>query len=179
MIYELDEEMKEFLIRQKPFLQKNDLYKVYTNIINEFGNAYVPEFTKFFLSVDMNPLKYFKATIPDLCFYMVDNFVKILDIPEGITDINQYSFARLDSIEVVKFPKSLVHIGRKAFFNCKNLKSVHFKSDLVSGGPQIFDGCENLTNVYVPWSKGSEEDIDTLDILELNKNIKIHYNYKL
>lgn len=176
MAYELDEEMKDFLITQKPYLQKNDLYQVYMNFMDEFGNAYIPEFTECFLSIDMNPLKYFDTTIPQYCFYLAHNFVKILDIQEGITDINQYSFARLDSIEVVKFPKSLVHIGRKAFFNCKNLKSVHFKSDLISGGTQIFDGCENLTDVYVPWSRGSEEDIDTLNILGLNKNIKIHYN---
>ena len=179
MTYELDNDMREFLIRHKAELKRDDLNAVYTDILNEFGNAYMPEFTKFFLDKGINPLKYFNSTIPQACFYEIYEIPSIgerLEIKQGTTDIGFSAFLRCNSIKEVSFPSSLEHIGNKAFYNCMHLEKVYFRSELTSMGSQVFGYCPRLSDIYVPWSQDSDADKDFLPLFGIYPDTKIHYN---
>ena len=177
MSYELDDDMREFLIRHKTELQRNDLNAVYTDILDEFGNVYIPEFTKFFLSADINPLKYFNNTIPENCFTKISDIGEKLEIKPGVTDIGFGAFVRCNSLKEVSFPSSLEYIGNKAFYNCMNLEKVYFKSELTGMGSNVFGNCPRLSDIYVPWSQDSDADNDLLPLFGIYPDTKIHYNY--
>lgn len=50
--------------------------------------------------------------------------IKIIEIPEGITEIGERAFGNSDSLETVKLPKSLKSLARTVFERCDNLKQV-------------------------------------------------------
>ncbi len=62
---------------------------------------------------------------------------KVIEIPEGITHISEYAFAKTD-IEVVIFPESLKQIGDYAFMDCFNLKEAKLPSNLKAVGEGAF-----------------------------------------
>ena len=128
MIYELDNDMREFLIRHKAELKRNDLNAVYTDILDEFGNVYMPEFTKFFLSKGINPLMYFNKTIPQACFYEIQDIGEKLAIKQGITDIGFSAFLKCNSIKEVSFPSSLEHIDFLPLFGIYPDTKIHYNS---------------------------------------------------
>ncbi len=176
MSYELDDDMREFLIRHKAELQRNDLNAVYTDILDEFGNVYMPEFTKFFLSKCINPLKYFSKTIPQACFYEIPDIGERLEIKPGTTDIGFSAFLKCNSLKEVSFPSSLEYIGNKAFYNCMHLEKVYFRSELTGMGSNVFGYCPRLSDIYVPWSQDSDADIESLALFGIYPDTKIHYN---
>ena len=49
-------------------------------------------------------------------------------IPEGVTHINEYAFARLTGLEEVVLPKSLINIGVGAFYGCTKLKTINLEN---------------------------------------------------
>ena len=72
-----------------------------------------------------NPLKYAKS------LYLNGELVKILVIPEGVTEIGAYAFQDCRSLTSITLPKSLRKIGLNAFARCENLSEVHI-SDIAS-----------------------------------------------
>lgn len=56
-----------------------------------------------------------------------DTITKVV-IPEGVTTIEAYAFANLSALEEVVFPSTLVRIGVGAFYDCKKLKKVNFEN---------------------------------------------------
>ena len=57
-----------------------------------------------------------------------DSITKVV-IPEGVEKINSYAFANLTALEEVVFPSTLEHIDYGAFYNCTALKKITFSSD--------------------------------------------------
>ncbi len=55
-----------------------------------------------------------------------DTITKII-IPEGVTDINAYAFARLTALEEVVLPSTLKNIGVGAFSGCTSLKTINLE----------------------------------------------------
>lgn len=51
----------------------------------------------------------------------------VLELPEGLCQINNYAFAGLASLEELKIPCSVSIIGEDAFHSCVNLKSLSFE----------------------------------------------------
>ena len=56
-----------------------------------------------------------------------DTITKVV-IPEGVTHINEYAFARLTALEEVVLPKSLINIGVGAFYGCEKLKTINLEN---------------------------------------------------
>ena len=57
-----------------------------------------------------------------------DNTIKKIVIPEGVTAIEAYAFAKLTALEEVQLPSTLTRIGLGAFYNCKNLKKINLEN---------------------------------------------------
>ncbi|GMI01383.1 hypothetical protein TrST_g11528 [Triparma strigata] len=113
-----------------------------------------------------------------------DNLV-VVDIPEGITIIGDWSFYGCSSLKEIKFPKSLTSIcrysfaycssleqvdllhtnvqklGDWAFRDCTSLRAMKIPDSLQKFGYNAFENCSKLVSstIYV----GSEEDYDSFD----------------
>lgn len=68
-------------------------------------------------------------------------------IPEGITNISPYAFARNEGITSLELPESIVSIGDGAFSSCKNLKKLKLPISLKNIGKKAFEKCISLEKV--------------------------------
>ncbi|GMI07133.1 hypothetical protein TrVE_jg4747 [Triparma verrucosa] len=75
----------------------------------------------------------------------------VVDIPEGITIIGDYSFLNCSSLKDIKFPKSLTSIGRYSFAYCSSLEEVDLlHTNLEELGLQAFSYCSSLRKMTIP-----------------------------
>lgn len=79
------------------------------------------------------------------------SFLRIV-IEEGITEIKEVSFCRLQNLVSVWLPNSLKSIGGFAFGLCSSLKTIRLPSGLTSIGRQAFSGCSSLSEITLPAS---------------------------
>ena len=159
----MDQEFKVFIIKNKFLLERNNLDAFYHNVLDEFGNSFVTEFTAFFLNNDVNPLKYL-WDIPTHCFDHIYNSTR-LELREGTRVIGSNAFRGSTALREIIFPKSLMHLGTKAFADCPNLTKVKFKTipDYIDSG--VFEDCNNIKTVEIP------REVDNLkQILRLPEN---------
>ncbi len=73
-------------------------------------------------------------------------------IPDGVEDIEEYSFYKFYSISSVSLPSTVKSIGDCAFFNCNNISKIEFGNGIESIGLQAFYGCRSLTDLHLPAS---------------------------
>lgn len=73
-------------------------------------------------------------------------------LPEGMTELRNYTFAYCDALESIVIPASVEEIGNYAFAYCSNLKSVTFaeNSKLTSFGTYVFRGNSSLQSIDIP-----------------------------
>ena len=72
-----------------------------------------------------------------------------INLPEGLTTIEDMAFAECGSLTSVTLPSTLKTIGNEAFDNCRSLARVSFSSGLQEIGMNAFSFCA-LTQVDVP-----------------------------
>lgn len=76
---------------------------------------------------------------------------KVIEIPEGVTEIGEFTFQECCFIEEVHSKSSVLKtIGMMAFENCKNLKVCNLKSLKGSIESNAFSGCESLKSFDIP-----------------------------
>ncbi len=77
-------------------------------------------------------------------WYIGDNTVTKVVIPEGVKKIGAYAFANLTALEEVTFPSTLEHIDYGAFYGCSSLQKISFSSDnnLKIINQNAFEGCD-------------------------------------
>ena len=64
--------------------------------------------------------------------------IKTIIINDGITEIGNYAFARIDSLESVVIPESVLSIGTGAFGSCISLKSIAIYNNETTFGAYSF-----------------------------------------
>ena len=69
-------------------------------------------------------------------------------IPDGVTDITNYSVYFCQSLSSVVIPESVIRIGEGAFKDCRNLKSVTIGGNVRHIETDAFYLCGSLTSVY-------------------------------
>ncbi len=77
----------------------------------------------------------------------------ILDIPDGISNIADYSFCNRRDIEQVIMPQGFEKIGKYAFYNCTSVANLVFSSTLKEIDDYAFTGFfvgNNLSRLYFP-----------------------------
>ena len=83
-------------------------------------------------------------------FYINDQEIKDLVIPNGVDTINNYAFYECSSLTSVTIPNSVTSIGGYAFRDCSSLTSVTIGNSVISIGGWAFWRCSGLTSVTIP-----------------------------
>lgn len=78
------------------------------------------------------------------------DYIKTLNINEGVTSIGSSSFAGFLGINNVTLPNSVTTIGDAAFSSCQNIESVNLSNSITIVGAGAFADCYSLTYVYIP-----------------------------
>ena len=76
-------------------------------------------------------------------WFIGDNTITKVIIPEGVKKINAYAFANLTQLQEVVLPSTLEAIEYGAFYGCNNLKKITFSSanNLKIINQRAFEGC--------------------------------------
>lgn len=70
-------------------------------------------------------------------------------IPEGVTQIGNYSFRECSGLTSIIIPNSVTSIGSGAFNGCSGLTSITIPSSVTSIGDRAFSGCSGLTSITI------------------------------
>ncbi len=89
-------------------------------------------------------------------WYIGDNTITKVVIPEGVERIDAYAFANLTALTEIELPSTLTDIAYGAFYNCTNLKKITFtgENNLKLINKSAFENCNlegtlDLPRAYV------------------------------
>ncbi|MED9969422.1 MAG: leucine-rich repeat domain-containing protein [Ruminococcus sp.] len=85
-------------------------------------------------------------------FNKTEEGIESVEIPDSITEVQDYAFAANSNLSKVKLSKNLKIIGNNAFWNCPKLTSIELPSSLKKIGVYAFSAT-GLTSVTLPESK--------------------------
>jgi len=71
-------------------------------------------------------------------------------IPNTVTEIGEYAFARCSGITEVTMPENISKISKNAFCACKNLRKVSLSKNITEIGAGAFSRCGSLSDVSLP-----------------------------
>ncbi len=84
--------------------------------------------------------------------FLNDELVTEIVIPEGITEIKDYSFFGFDSLKSVTITNGVTEIGTGAFEGCSSLEKITIPEGVTYIGSWSFDGCKSLKSINIPKS---------------------------
>ena len=87
-----------------------------------------------------------------------DEEVTEVVIPDTVTSILPYAFARIPSITSVKIPDSVTNIGERAFYQSTKLEILTLPSGIITISKEAFYDCSGLTSITIPNSVTTIED---------------------
>lgn len=76
--------------------------------------------------------------------------LKKLDLPDSVTEIDDYAFSGNGYLTDVRFPKNLKTIKYGAFQSCRSLTNIQLPENLESIDTYAFQECNSLRGVYIP-----------------------------
>ena len=79
-------------------------------------------------------------------------------LPEGVTSIEDYAFARNDRLKEITLPQSLTSIGKYAFSTCISLKELALGAELLNAGCGLTEFCVALEKITVSENNESFSD---------------------
>ena len=82
-----------------------------------------------------------------VCAFEGCDLLTSINIPEGVTSIEDAAFCNCDSLTPIDIPSSVTSIGEQAFDGCSSLTSIDIPSSVTSIGDGAFESCYNLTTV--------------------------------
>ncbi len=131
-----------------------------------FGNGGIVEIPKRLSLTTIGPFAfsnfdYVPKTEEELAFddaettkqwYIGDDTVTKVVIPEGVETIGPYAFANLTALEEVVLPSTLYHIQYGAFYGCTNLKKITFsgENNLKIINKSAFENCDLQGTLDLP-----------------------------
>ena len=83
-------------------------------------------------------------------FYINDQEITDLVIPNSVDSINNYAFSGCSSLTSLTIPNSVTSIGEFTFYDCSSLTSVTIPNSVTSIGGGAFSGCSSLTSLTIP-----------------------------
>ena len=132
-------------------------------------NPYYKSINKVIYDKDMKTLLYVAKEVSGL-----------LEIPEGITEIGEYS-AMYSNIIDVHIPDSVKNIGDYAFSGCSNLKNIQFPEFIDTFGIFVCNECLSLEEVELPHNLSALNQVvsfcESLKKIVLPDEIKIIEGY--
>ena len=108
-----------------------------------------------FGSNDANPLYYARN------LYLNGEMVTDLEIPDGVTSIENYAFINCTGLTNVVVSDGIDVIGESAFSGCSNVETVYISNTIYSIGNNAFAGCNKIYDIKVGAKKpiGGNENI--------------------
>lgn len=84
-------------------------------------------------------------------YYFDNQLVKLtkLIIPSEISNINDFAFSFLDSLEEVIFNDKITKIGKNAFYSCINLQKIDLPNSIIEIGCKAFSNC-GIKKIIIP-----------------------------
>ena len=73
-----------------------------------------------------------------------------IEIPSSVTSIGDYAFQYCESLTSIEIPSGVTSIGNQAFYGCSSLTSIEIPSGVTSIGENVFYGCSSLTSIEIP-----------------------------
>ena len=83
-------------------------------------------------------------------FYINNNEIKDLVIPNTVDTIRQYTFSNCKSLTSVTISDGVTSIENSAFENCSSLTDVTIGNSVTCIGNSAFEDCSSLTDVTIP-----------------------------
>ena len=77
-------------------------------------------------------------------------WLKEIDIPEGITSIEEYTFEGCKVLTCVDMPDSIIAIESSAFKGCEALETINIPQNIIQMGRYVFTGCSSLKEITIP-----------------------------
>lgn len=103
-----------------------------------------------------NPMYYAKN------FYLKNELITDLVIPDSATSISSYVFCNFDSVTSVTIPNTVTNIGSAAFSGCSNLAQITIPDSVTNIGSAAFSGCSSLEQITIPFvGRSIKTDSDT------------------
>ncbi len=82
-------------------------------------------------------------------FYINNQEVKDLVIPNTVDSIHEYAFFSCSSLTSITIPNSVTSIGSSAFYDCDSLNSITIPNSVTSIGYGAFSACDSLSIVVL------------------------------
>ena len=89
--------------------------------------------------------------------FSINNYLKSITIPDGVTSIGDSAFSDCRSLTDITIPDSVTSIGCEAFYNCSSLTNITIPDGVTSIEYGTFYDCSSLTNITIPDSVTSIE----------------------
>jgi len=84
------------------------------------------------------------------CLPPINQYVKNVQLPEGLTALGSGALGNLQNLESVSIPEGVTSIGERAFFFCQKLESIPLPAGLTSIGKGAFQDCTHLKSIEIP-----------------------------
>ncbi len=98
--------------------------------------------------VDKDPSEIYPGDIDTMkAWYIGDDTITEVYIPEGVERIGAYAFANLTNLKTVHLPSTLTTIDYGAFENCTSLQNVYGLENVKFINQSAFEGCDIRTNI--------------------------------
>lgn len=124
-------------------------------VMNNFEEVYkwlpqylIPAFTDICLDARINPLNFMKE-VPNFFMRGLESVIHV-EIPQGITRINPFSFSDMDQLQSVTIPSSVKTINYSAFEEDYKLYNVDLSEGLEEIRSNAFAHCTTLENITLP-----------------------------
>lgn len=146
-----------FVYENQDLIKQYKFLPLYEKLINDYyivsnREEFSPgKLTKFFLDLNINPLKYTNGVIPTGYYFEYDFDRRDFIIPSDISVISSNAFGYTSGIERIFAPEGLKEIGLFAFTECTDLKHIYLPKGLttIPEGTFIEDGITGLT-IHTP-----------------------------
>ncbi len=117
----------------------------------QFSNNKIPGYTCRSCTALEN-FDFHGATIIGSCAFEDCSSLKLIALPESITEIGSYAFENCTSLALTTLPSNLLNLSDRAFYNCTSLAITSLPETITSYGGSIFYGCTGLTTMTLPES---------------------------
>ena len=112
---------------------------------SELKNIYITDLTAW---CNISGLYNLMANSSAKNFYLNNELVTNLTIPDGVTSIDDWAFRGCSSLTSITIPDSVTSIGGRAFRGCSRLTSITISDGVTFIGGYAFDDCSSLKTVF-------------------------------
>ncbi|ELP92651.1 hypothetical protein EIN_369730 [Entamoeba invadens IP1] len=143
---------KDYCFNEEKFFKKVVLYPVnYEDTQNSDDNVEYKKvnYSKKDRNLFGNVVPLTIKSIANNCFYH-NEFLKSVNIPNGVTSIGEMCFDNCLSLQSVSLPSTLLSIGNYCFLNCCKLSEIKLPMLLKQLNDSCFVHCVSLTQIEIP-----------------------------